>query len=92
MTDLGLPHTTFLEAPAMPRHLLIVTRSEPMLYDYVKRTFAGDELVEVILDRRHGERRLGRAAATVERRRSDRRSMGPIRDRLRSPGWAVVHT
>ena len=82
---------TLSEAQATPRHLLIVARSEPMLYEYVKRTFAGEDTVEVILDRRLGERRRASASPAVERRRADRRSSLPIRDRLRSAGWAVVH-
>ena len=80
------------EAEAMPLHLLIVTRSEPLLYDYVKRTFAGEDTVEVVLDRRLGDRRLASTSPAEERRRADRRSSLAIRDRLRSPGWAVVHT
>ena len=82
---------TLSEAHATPRHLLIVTRSEPRVYEYVKRTFAGEHTVEVILDRRLGERRRASASPAAERRRADRRSSPSIRDRLRSPGWAVVH-
>jgi hypothetical protein len=80
------------EAEAMPRHLLIVTRLEPILYEYVQRTFAGEDAVEVVLDRRLRDRRLASTSPVEERRRADRRSSRPIRDRLRSPGWAVVHT
>jgi len=79
------------EAQATPRHLLIVTRSETKLYEYVKRTFAGEDTVEVILDRRLVERRQTSAAPAAERRGAERRSSRPIRDRLRSHGWAVVH-
>lgn len=82
---------TLSEAHPTPRHLLIVARSEPTVYEYVKRTFAGEDSVEVIMDRRLGERRRASASAAVERRRADRRSAPPIHDRLRSPGWAVVH-
>ena len=80
-----------VEAQATPRHLLIVTRSETKLYEYVKRTFAGEDTVEVILDRRLVERRQTSAAPAGERRGTERRSLRPIRDRLRSHGWAVVH-
>jgi len=41
----------------MVRYLLIVARTEPDLWRYLKDNFAGDQKVEVILDRRRAERR-----------------------------------
>ena len=41
----------------MVRYLLIVARTEPDLWRYLKHNFAGDDKVEVVLDRRRGERR-----------------------------------
>src|SRR3989441_4671066 len=45
------PHGDF------PTILLIVARTETALYEYQARRFAGHQGVEVILDRRYGERR-----------------------------------
>ena len=59
-------------------------------YEYLKRAFADDEKVVVILDRRWGERRKTPAARDPERRRIDRRARRLIDDRLRSQGWAMV--
>jgi hypothetical protein len=38
----------------VPRYLIIVAPDQPGLYDYLTRNFAGDEKVQVILDRRPG--------------------------------------
>jgi hypothetical protein len=53
--------------------LLIVARKEKALYEYQTRRFAGHPGVEVILDRRGGERRRQSHPVDVERRRGDRR-------------------
>ncbi len=57
----------------MVRYLLIVARNQPDLWQYLKNNFAGDEKVEVILDRRRGERRQRVQAHEPERRRAERR-------------------
>lgn len=57
-----------------PRHLLIVSRYHPELYDYVRARFANEDNVEVILDRRRGhDRRASPSKASIERRSADRR-------------------
>jgi len=61
----------------MARHLFLVSRQDARLYEYLVERFRDDRNVEVILDRRQGERR-GRAhdpgQASDERRRGDRRT------------------
>lgn len=57
----------------MVRYLLIVARSQPDLSHYLKNNFAGDEKVEVILDRRRGERRQRVQPHEPERRQGERR-------------------
>jgi len=57
----------------MVRYLLIVARSQPDLWRYMEHNFAGDEKVEVILDRRRGERRQRAQAHEPERRQGERR-------------------
>src|SRR5438093_673463 len=41
----------------MARHLFLVSRHEGRLYEYLVERFRDDENVEMILDRRRGERR-----------------------------------
>jgi hypothetical protein len=56
------------------RHLLIISRHHPALYDYVRERFAAEPTVAVILDRRRGrDRRTQRGEADVERRSAERR-------------------
>jgi len=57
----------------MTRHLFILSRRVPELYSYLKERFAGDEAVEVILDRRYAdasdiEPRAGGERGGVDRR------------------------
>jgi len=56
-----------------PAHLLIVPRADPQLFDYLSRRLSGVPRVEVIFDRREGERRRSIRPAT-DRRRGERRS------------------
>ena len=74
----------------MASHLFIVAWNRPDLWDYWKRWFSGVENVEVILDRRRGERRHLAHAYEPERREMERRSHPDIDDELRSIGFAIV--
>ena len=56
-----------------PRWLFIVRRDMEALYEHLRRAFAGSPVVEVILDRRHGERRRRGVPVTEDQRRGDRR-------------------
>lgn len=73
-----------------PGLLFVVSRHAPKQYEYLKRVFANDKRVIVILDRRVGERRKTSSAPAGERRRADRRSRPAIDDRVRRRGWAMV--
>jgi hypothetical protein len=54
--------------------LVIVRRGHFATYELLSRTFAGDATVQVIWDRRVGERRQApQSPGTDDRRRSDRR-------------------
>lgn len=57
--------------------LIVVRRDEPELYDYLRRRFQGMRSVEVILDRRAGERRRSDQRPLAQERR-----MRPRRQRL----------
>ena len=74
-----------------PNVLLIVSRSNSTLYAYACSEFEGlGTEIDVVLDRRHGERRRASAGETPsERRRADRRARAIDAD-LRGIGWALV--
>lgn len=73
-----------------PRLLFIVARTETKLHWYAQSSFADAQSIQVVLDRRQGERRRAGAPPSVERRHSDRRQFD-VNDRLQRVGWAVVH-
>lgn len=53
--------------------MVIVPRTAPALFAYLKDKFATDPTISVLMDRRTGERRRQNDAPTIERRRRDRR-------------------
>jgi hypothetical protein len=74
----------------MRRVLFIVDRNARQLFAYVRDTLAGiGAEVEVIEDRRSGERRAESQPSQVERRQDDRRKDDVSRD-LKRFGWVVV--
>lgn len=70
---------------ALVRHVYVVPRDRPELEAQLEREFAGDPEVEVVLDRRRGERRRGEAPCALERRRSERRGDEPWSVHLSQP-------
>jgi hypothetical protein len=71
------------------RLVFVVSRTQPERYAFLTRAFDGEEAVEIVLDRRHGERRRQPVACAHERRRRDRRARvqtGEL-DRL---GWTLI--
>lgn len=58
---------------AKGRNLYVVSTDRKDLYDLLKKQFANDENVEVILDRRKGEVRAVTSGTKAERRRTERR-------------------
>ena len=79
-------------SPARVQRLLfIVGRQRRALYDSLRRTFDGDDTVQVVLDRRVRERRRRRPTRrAAERRRSERRAQRVIDTQVRARGYAVV--
>jgi hypothetical protein len=67
----------------MERHVFVVSRDNFELYAYLKEQFAPDSEVEIILDRRRGERRIGMSRAAENRRRGERRARPDLDLRLR---------
>jgi len=81
-------------ATTIRRLLFIVGSRRPEFYESLRRTFRGDDTVQVVLDRRRGERRAspragGRAAAR-EQRVVERREHLEIEWQIRARGYAVV--
>lgn len=57
----------------MVRHVYVVPRDRTELFEQLSKEFSNDPEVEVILDRRVGDRRRSQSAPSVERRRGERR-------------------
>jgi|SRR5689334_13903514 len=81
-------------AEMIRRLLFIVGSKRPDFYESLRRTFRGDDTVQIVLDRRRGERRRarrpGRRGVGPEQRSADRRAQLEIQRQLRSRGYAVV--
>jgi hypothetical protein len=71
------------------RVLFVVSREEPERFESLSQAFAGDDDVQVIFDRRHGERRRRADTPLTERRQRDRRSAARAWA-LRTIGWVRV--
>ena len=75
----------------MARHLFIVSRRHRRLYEYLVERFHDDQRVEVILDRRRGERRATRVEPVTEDRRiAERRQRLPPDDDLDARSHIIV--
>ena len=68
---------------------MIVSREHPDLYVYLRDRLAADRDVEMILDRRLGERRRERSEPP-QRRGRDRRSRPDVDARLRHRSHVIV--
>ena len=77
-----------MEGGLVARILLVVSRTEPTRYTYLKHVFAND-IIDVILDRRVEARRQRQEAVAIDKRRVDRRQRDIVQD-LKSFGWALV--
>jgi hypothetical protein len=79
------------------RFLLIVSRSNEELANYLQQHFKGDGTVQVVLDRRQGERRQGLREepprpddVAADRRRNDRRGRPDVDKELKLTAFAIV--
>ena len=70
--------------------LLIVSTKSRALFEYLSRSFRDVPTVEVILDRRQGERRGRAARPNAERRRGDRREERDQRGRYPLLGYVLI--
>ena len=77
----------------MGDHLFIVSRQQLDLYRYLTREFSTEVDVQVILDRRYGERRSHgerRSAPRGDRRATDRRGPSENGTQINTLGYAFV--
>ena len=71
--------------------MFVVARGRSDLYDHLREGCRGVESIDVVLDRRHAERRRRWGAApAAERRRTERRTWRVDED-LGTFGFAVIH-
>jgi hypothetical protein len=70
------------------RRVFIVSRDSLTLANYLRAWFGTD--VDVVIDRRHAERRHPGTYAGSERRRGDRRSRPRIDEEVRLTAFALV--
>jgi hypothetical protein len=76
----------------MPTLLFIVSRRQPDLYEYLRRQFANEPDMKVVLDRRIAERRARdqHGPRADERRRADRRRNNEVTYDLLTMGYAFA--
>jgi hypothetical protein len=72
------------------RYFLVVKRGERYLHQYALRTFARRPYVQVIYDRREGDRRRITSPTSLERRRTDRRARPWLDTEIRERGAVMV--
>ena len=89
MTVLGTP-ATLPRVRKIRKLVFVVAPGQRRLFESLSRTFAGDDSVQVVLDRRSGERRQQGARPPADRRRADRRRRRDVEEKLASRGYAVV--
>ena len=72
------------------RSLLIVARDRLDLWDFWEQWFSATPEVQLILDRRHGERRQRVQSHEPERRDAERRCQPSIDEEIRATGFAII--
>jgi hypothetical protein len=74
----------------MGQYLFVVAQDRPDLCDYLRGWFSGIPTVEVVMDRRQGERRQRAGMSEPGRRRGERRNRKEIAAEIRQTGFAIV--
>jgi hypothetical protein len=74
----------------MRRYRFIVARDNERLYEHLVRSLAGEEEIEVIMDRRAPERRGGGSGPHGREGRVERRVQTRADEGLRTFGWAFA--
>ena len=92
LRDQRIPHTQPGAGftPARPRWVIVVPVDRPDTYKALRRSFARSPWVDVVVDRRRGDRRQdGAAPQTVERRMAGRRTVE--REPAEGPAFRLAH-
>lgn len=74
----------------MIQYLVVTARNHTDLHGYLRRQFAGDDNVQVLLDRRFDGRRRRQEGHKPDRRRGDRRNVRGREDKLYCHGFFVI--
>jgi hypothetical protein len=79
-------------APVQPavRSLIIVAREQRDLWQSLLHEFKDVERIQVLLDRRYGERRSPRGPIPYDRRAKERRRLFGLEDDLRARQYVLV--
>jgi hypothetical protein len=75
--------------PERPRWVIVTRIDRPEVVPALRRTFAGSAWVDVVVDRRRGERRHGTGPVAGERRLAGRRSVD--QDPAQTPPFRLAH-
>jgi hypothetical protein len=80
------------EVPVRPaaESLIIVTRERQDLWHSLVQEFHGVQHIQILLDRRHGERRTPRGPVAYDRRARERRSLPRLEDDLYARQYVLV--
>lgn len=70
--------------------LIIVAREQRDLWRSLVREFKDVEQIQILLDRRHGERRTPRGPVEYDRRARERRSLPSLEEDLYARQYVVV--
>ncbi len=70
--------------------LFVVSRDDTKTYSYLKHAMESEDVIDVVLDRRNGDRRHVGRPTLLDRRHGCRRRRDVTAD-LRVHGWALVH-
>jgi hypothetical protein len=73
-----------------PYWLVVVRQDRRELFAKLRRSFEETPIVEVIVDRRQGERRRDPASTPAERRRAERRRPPVLREPTRADGYRLL--
>jgi len=72
----------------MARFIYVVDRSRPDLQERLSADYAGQD-VQVVRNRREGERRQGTQGRASDQRRGDRRRQRALDEELRTEGYFI---
>ena len=74
----------------MDRLVFVVRRERVKLHDSLQSALLGEEGVDILLDRRHGDRRKRDDSVATQRRRWDRRTRFFSDAEVAVRGWTIV--